>query len=288
MSSLGPVETVVLAIARLVEPMNHQKRIAYLRAQGVPRFLYKFRAALPDSSRSMQDIVLNSKLWLSSPTDFNDPFDTAAKITVDSTPAERRNRFDEIFKRQGVTWTKRQKELPRLLAKPLTELEKLAQEKSQEQAERTGICSFGGDPLSILMWSHYASQHRGVCLQFDVARDPVNLLLALEVKYSDEYPVINWVRDFYSDNRNFAEKTLLTKHSGWSYERERRIIVLESARQSYPFKPEALTAIIIGCRADDALIFKLVEDRVSRGLAKPKLYRAVQHDRKYRLMLKRL
>jgi hypothetical protein len=284
-SASNPYDEVIIALARLVGPMTHRERIAYLRSQRIPRFIYKFRAALPDSNRSMQDILWHSKLWLSSPADFNDPFDTAAKLIVDSTPAERRKRFDEMLERQGVTWTKRQKEVPRLVTKPLADLEKLAQEKSQENAERTGICSFAGDPLNILMWSHYASQHRGVCLQFDVARDSVgSFMIALPVSYSEDYPVINWVTEFDKG----AEKSLLRKHLGWSYERERRIIVLERARQPYSFQPEALTGIIIGCRADEGPIFKLVEERVARKLPKPRLYRAMQDDRKYRLKLKPL
>ena len=94
------------------------------------------------------------------------------------------------------------------MGQPLPELEKLAQQKFREQSEHTGVCSFAGDPLNILMWSHYASNHRGVCLQFDVAKDPINLLLALPVEYSDEYPVVNWITAFEID------KTLLRKSSG--------------------------------------------------------------------------
>jgi hypothetical protein len=281
LSPVGAVEAVVLSISRLMSTLDHCQRIIYLRQQVIPRYLYKFRAALPDSYRSMEDILVHSKLWLSSPTDFNDPFDMAAKIIVDSTGPERRKRFDEILKSRGLSWTERQRELPRLMAQPLPELEKLAQQKFQERTDKTGVCSFAGDPLNILMWSHYASNHHGVCLQFDVASDPINLLLALPVEYNDEYPVVNWITGFGGS----IAKTLLRKSVGWSYERERRIVVLEMARQSYEFLPEALTSIIIGCRADEKPIFELLDQRQSKGLPSPRLYRSVQHDRKYKLIL---
>jgi hypothetical protein len=81
--------------------------------------------------------------------------------------------------------------------------------------------------------------------------------------------VVNWITAFEVD------KTLLRKSSGWGYERER-----------YPFKPEALTAVILGCRADEDPIFKVIEKRASKGLPQPRLYRAIQHERKYRLIIK--
>jgi hypothetical protein len=49
------------------------------------------------------------------------------------------------------------------------------------------------------MWSHYAST---VCLQFDVGKDPANLMFALPVEYSDEDPVVNWVSNDF--NRHFG------------------------------------------------------------------------------------
>jgi hypothetical protein len=70
------------ALTRAISGFSFPERIKYLRYQGIPRFLYKFRAApdTSDSIRSITDILLNSTLWLSSPTDFNDPFDMAVKI----------------------------------------------------------------------------------------------------------------------------------------------------------------------------------------------------------------
>ena len=122
----------------------------------------------------------------------------------------------------------------------MSELEKLAPEKFQEHMYRTRVISFAGNPLSILMWSHYGSNHEGVCFQFDVAKDPESFLFSLPVEYSDDYPIVNWVTDF----DGFFQKTLLRKHLGWSYEGERRIITPHTTREHYPFKPDALTAIV--------------------------------------------
>jgi len=45
------------------------------------------------------------------------------------------------------------------------------------------------DPCSTLMWSHYADNHRGICLEFDTTNPLFSD--ALEVAYRSEYP--RWV-----------------------------------------------------------------------------------------------
>ena len=175
--------------------LNDRERVEVLQKQEIPRFLYKFRAA-PIESKSTRDIILNSSLWLSSPADFNDPFDAKAKLIVDSTAQERRKRFDEILRRESLGWSQRKELLPRLVGKPLTEIAKIAEARFLQNSHATGVCSLAGDPLNMLMLSHYASDHRGLCFQFDVARDPGKFVVNFRVEYSDEYPVVNWFKDF--------------------------------------------------------------------------------------------
>ena len=71
-----------------------------------------------------------------------------------------------------------------------------------------------GDPVQ---WAHYADNHRGLCFEFEI---PDKLLL--KIKYLKTPALIsansfNWQRDL-------VEATLC-KYRGWSYERERRILV---------------------------------------------------------------
>ena len=106
------------------------------------------------------------------------------------------------------------------------------------------------------------------------------------MKYSEDYPVVNWTTEREAGMQAILER----KHIGWKYERERRIVVPETSRQYIPFRPEALRAIIIGCRADGANIEQLrqlLTERSSRGLRMPTLYRAFQHESKYRLIIKK-
>src|SRR5438876_4345329 len=52
-----------------------------------------------------------------------------------------------------------------------------------------GIYSMTADPASLLIWSHYADAHKGICVEFSTGLWPFNL--AWKVIYSSEYPVVD-------------------------------------------------------------------------------------------------
>ncbi len=281
-------EKSVETLARL----PYRKRREFLWHKDRPRlsrFLYKFRALVPNDNTSvdhMRDILVRSKFWLSSPLDFNDPFDMSAKIIAKGTAKERRTRFKKLLKGQSYTRKAREQALPRLVMKSNVEVQEFIQETFRQAIESIGVYSFGGDPRSILMWSHYAFNHEGACLQFEVAKDIRTFGKALPVEYNDDYPVFNW----FKDDKDKYQHAMLRKHVGWSYERESRIVILEEAHQYIRFHPESLRGIIIGCRTGEdtiATLHELIAERSSFGFPPPTLYRAVQHESKYKLVIKK-
>ena len=279
------------ALMERLDGLDYRERRMFLWRRVRPRlsrFLYKFRSLEPSNETSvdrMRDLLARSRFWLSSPVDFNDPFDTSAKFIVGGSVTERKKRIDKILKRQGIKWSERQRQLPRILSEPDTLLAQRVQATYQQTIEQTGVYSFGGDPRSILMWSHYASNHEGVCLQFEIAKDPGAFVKSVvTMKYSEDYPVVNWTTDREAGMQAIIER----KHIGWKYERERRLVVPETSRQYVSFRPEALRAIIVGCRAKDATIAVLRDlfaERSSFSFPRPTLYRAVQHESKYKLLI---
>ena len=56
--------------------------------------------------------------------------------------------------------------------------------------EDIGICCFSFNPKSILMWSHYTNNHKGVCLKFDYKQDIEGFRVSSPVEYVEEYPKI--------------------------------------------------------------------------------------------------
>ena len=174
---------------------------------------------------------------------------------------------------------------PRYVAKGSAELAKSAQAAHHKQVEEAGVYSFAGNPKSVLMWSHYAANHEGLCLQFEL-QDIGTTGRATAVVYDDQYPVINWITNFQRD----LFSSVLRKQKGWEYEQESRIIIPGAAHHYLPFQPEALSAIILGCRVNEATLTKLREllvERSSRGFPPPVIYRAAKHDSRYKLVITR-
>ncbi len=107
--------------------------------------------------------------------------------------------------------------------------------------------SYANTLFNPLMWSHYADNHKGICVVFDP------LIAGLvPVKYGDKR----------TQSYDYSE-TLVNKGSLWSYENEQRFISNKNGsklgRVSYEdgnfylkFYPDDIKAIIFGCRTPEA------------------------------------
>lgn len=103
-------------------------------------------------------------------------------------------------------------------------------------------------PDSTLMWSHYADNHRGICLEF--SKDNALIEKARPVRYRKTYP--EWTPTTAADG---PLDLVLTKSSDWAYEREFRImgslvdgVPTRLEEELYvPLPENALTGIILGC-----------------------------------------
>ena len=77
---------------------------------------------------------------------------------------------------------------------------------------------------NILMWSHYSTDHRGFCLEFEVTEGGY-FEKAEKAIYTvkNEYQEIN----LYENNEEILKSMLLVKSKDWEYEKERRIFLCE-------------------------------------------------------------
>ena len=212
----------------------------------------------------------------------------SAVIMVEGTLREKKNRFHEFLKtqRKELSWRQRRQLLPSFVSKPSSEYSANFQKAFDQSMRDAGVCSFGIEGQNILMWSHYGACHTGVCFQFEVARDPATFLQAVRVEYDQNFPTVNWIKEYEKSLR----VVLTRKHPNWAYEKERRIVIPGGAGCQHPFRPEALTGIILGCRADDAVVAKLndlLDERTAAGLPMPRIYQARVHGSQYRLVIRR-
>lgn len=291
MSASDEYDQVMIRLAR----SSYRERRHFLRHYVKPpylRFLYRYIAGDPGSDKwatRLRDQLVQSRLWLSAPIDFNDPFDMKGQVRVVGDGKAKRERIAELLKtrRPELSWKSRKAEVQRILGTSPEKLPALLQDSLDSNLAKVGVCSFSTDARNIQMWSHYAAHHRSIVLQFEVARDSHIFLKAVPVKYGDDYPVVDW----FGDSKNNLRMVLLGKHSGWQNEREWRIIEIGRARSYLPFERQALTGLILGCRADDkvrAVVTTILKERAVSGAPPVKVYEASRHSSRFKICVSRV
>ena len=135
------------------------------------------------------------------------------------------------------------------------------------QFENTALFCITRSRDNLLMWAHYADQHRGIVLGFrpDMERDSF-LAVAKPVQYSDRRPAFYrgldekiamnrpWTADEITEFRNAL---IYSKSTHWSYEEELRIDIPHGVPAGQEaiflkFYPNELAELYLGCRVDQA------------------------------------
>lgn len=242
-----------------------------------PRHFYKYMGISgedPNSLRNLRTIIVSSNLWLSSPADFNDPFDMQFNVEPDADRAAVRRELERmgraVRREHGMT----KAEAKRKVAQAMLNLDKAFNHERQSRDRAShGVTCLTPHPKNLLMWAHYARSHRGICLQFRTSFDPGIFATAIPVEYSDEYPVVHWPSFPLSELR----AVMLRKGSNWEYENEYRIATAGVSKRELGIAPRALTAIILGCKfpvEERPQLERILAERRDAGLPPIKILRA--------------
>ncbi len=240
-------------------PTAIEKFLSKLEKQKLPRFVYKYlrfdKYTLPNLNKKI--------LWFSDPSNFNDPFDSRIipQQSYSSDDIIKYNEWrmsndlpymhpDDI--KDNIEWNERD---PEGWAKSF-------HEKINETT--VSVCCFSRDQNNILMWSHYADGHKGLCLEFDTSEDtdffrPVGRYRS--VKYSNKCKADNYLRDTAGTLHNM----ICTKSKYWKYENEVRIMRLNKPKGLQEYNKRTLKSVTFGCRTTDsdiALTRKILGDTV--------------------------
>ncbi len=220
----------------------------------LPRFVCKYRPINKnDSSKSIFSLLEKSNLWFSDAKYFNDPFDCQLKINYESDLEEMENwirsirsyKFsytDDDIKRKAIELTHDNYKIKSIV---------------EDLISTNGVCCFSKEYSSILQWSHYADSHQGVCLVFDILKDPQFFNEVFPVEYRNDYLDFNLIKDFNS----FVRKRLLLKYKDWEYEKEVRAFNNQIGMKK--FDKSSLSKIIFGCNIsseDKNALIQIVED----------------------------
>lgn len=194
-------------------------------------------------SERLRKMLEQSRIYLSDPETFNDPFDGyfSIRFTTEQDKVDAKQALEELrgkLEKEGNL----QKERGEMLEKNLF---------NQIPLENFRVSCFSEDNKNDLMWAHYADQHRGVCLVYEIdnvdetfIRENNCLVFAEENRgESDNYSYFGGnsklllARIDYSKNKEFlkvssgkiesdynVERAIYTKSKCWEYEHEIRLV----------------------------------------------------------------
>ncbi|MBY0379337.1 MAG: DUF2971 domain-containing protein [Burkholderiales bacterium] len=238
-----------------------------LKCENLPESIFRFRKIDSEENfeREIQSLK-NREIWLSSPSDYNDPYD--CHYYVDKVSCNRDSFTKILIGSNGVNFLKQYlsvleiQELYNVIESNkisnnpkvmdmYNKLNKVLSDISNTGTqpmnvikhiinEQFMICSFSEINTSILMWSHYASNHKGFCVEYHLNSIKTNFIprLIFPVIYTDEIFNATEYYKYASLSMNNTDmpafnnlhhiKSAMFKAKCWKYEKEWRFI--------YPFK----------------------------------------------------
>lgn len=226
--------------------------------------LYKYASwQEEDDDNFTRKNIEDSALYFNTPDSFNDPFDNAPSYDISS--ESRRaliNRF--VQDNRGKYDVDLLAEVSNIPDSAFNKIFKSTDFNKFHIAKR-GITCFSRDNANILMWSHYANNHSGVCLGFDIDESDEHLVNFLDETNNQRLfpngkackllpityvPVAARPSIDTTDEQKSWTKILTFKSDLWKYEQEVRIMVHSYDQIIFPrtlhYKPDCLKEIICG------------------------------------------
>ncbi len=261
-----------------------------IKQNNIPKRLFKYRAF----NNNSLDNLKNDAVWCSNASEFNDPYDSSICFAFDaefmnSNLLEGLKILKEKDLLNGVSddelkiiqdSTEPFKKLTNILAAKDDTIDDVMIERIDQffngymakevkemnskfnQLLRNGykICSFSENIGSLLLWSHYADEHRGFLIEYDFSVLPVT-----DIRCRFLWPVIYSERLFDASqyfkvaknkenfNNLFAIIAAIHKAKDWQYEKEWRLVVIPFSANDPPhnFQVPTPKAIYIGAKMKD-------------------------------------
>ena len=213
-----------------------------------PKALFRYRHLQGKHREWTKKIITDSLIYFASPLSFNDPFDCKVHYQSSLSPKQLRLRYTEIMKRKQPHLNRKSrrgkaaKDLASLSpAKFISQMER----GMQDTANNIGVLSLSATNCNILLWSHYAAGHSGLCFKFQISGNNSFLEFTQPVTYSEEYPKIDILNSSPDEQ---VQAFLRTKAIDWKYEEEWRIIDVRKGPGYKTVPREMLSEIIFGAK----------------------------------------
>lgn len=276
---------------------------------------YKYRAINKYSLETLE----NDTVYFSQYTDFNDPFELSTPFPNLARMYSNASEQLDILHKKGFFSAANYYELKniceRIVKNGNPELDK-THKTIREKMAKTGIYSLSKVNNEILMWSHYADNHRGFCIGFEnlhlntapqVKQLPVNYKTTF-TDLSDPTIIINYyVNVFHNfvhlpdkawnakreklakvvkhiDDQRGGISVLTDKYEKWAYEQEIRLID-ERNFGLKQFNPRCMKSITFGLRTNQQEINNIIDICKKNKKEHIKFFKAEKHDEKFELKI---
>ena len=246
-------------------------------------------------------------IWLRNPTALNDPYEFSYNVNIDEVLRQNYNDKFNIFLKELSCDEELVKIFDNIKSynqkiEKLLELKKITNEqldnfenryigvindsiKNTDTTSLFKVSSFCENNDSLLMWSHYANQHTGLCIEYDLQKlsieDPLAKSLYPVIYTKDMFDITEYYLDKVENrNINYLIPGMLTKSTEWEYEKEWRIVVCNDAEKGCDFHMPKPKAIYLGTK------FPVDNLKVIYGFCCDNnidLYRIEMHKSKYQL-----
>ncbi|KQS32729.1 DUF2971 domain-containing protein [Dyadobacter sp. Leaf189] len=270
----------------------------------LPKKLYKYR----EITLATLDNIVENRLWASTPASFNDPYDSGVGIIKNSlhrqdtywtnwleeksigqyiADEDLKSIFDSSNRLEAL---ERHIRLKYPIAPPIIydlinmrhQIEKIVLDLNRRCKESINVCSFSAVNDSFLLWAHYANDHKGICVEYDLPNYQPHDMDGRRL-----FPVIYSSELF--DASDFEQSKYLPliasiyKHSDWSYEQEWRYIdIINPLSPGRYFYLNKCSAIYFGSRttldqidttfrltkiAHNVMSYRMINDNTKFGLS---------------------
>lgn len=143
-------------------------------------------------------------------------------------------------------------------------LKKFLLAEDRKRNTKYGVACFAEFENNILMWSHYAKDHTGVCIGYEMDEDFLDESgmqhKLIKVQYDNQRPSFNP----YSENSfEMTEQIITTKFKVWQYENEYRVLMNHQPGKKFPravkYKRKKLNSLRIGANAPLCTVKDIIE-----------------------------
>ncbi|MFA6262056.1 MAG: DUF2971 domain-containing protein [Bacteroidia bacterium] len=223
--------------------------------------LYKYRPLDEWTIKELKERTIHFKC----PNEYNDPFDCRINLIIDGTDEQ----WESYRQRMGITTD----ELKAYKAERKIKVENSGsyyKEIHRHSLLNIRLSCFSEVPDNILMWSHYADSHKGICLMFETiefdtiqyldlnkedlqynsSKLPPDHSGIIRVRYAEKLPESYNHLEYDKDK---IAPFLMTKSTDWAYEKEWRMMLpKEALKTDNPrYLDNQLKGIIFGLNCSD-------------------------------------